>query len=101
MAVAYKCPYTLTTYILFFRQALYIKNMAMNLISPFQLHAFGVTVNDTPLQHLDPDAGSTLEHSIKVGERHIPLELNGTVLGFITRKPTTLEVHLMITMIWF
>ena len=31
MAVAYDCPYTLSTYILFFHQALYIKGMLTNL----------------------------------------------------------------------
>ena len=93
MAVAYDCPYTLTTYILFFHQALYIKNMTTNLLSPFQLRAFGVTVNDTPLQHLDATSRSTLDHSIKVGDLHIPLELKGTMSGFISRKPTDQEIR--------
>ena len=93
MAVAYDCPYTLTTYILFFHQALYIKNMTTNLLSPFQLRAFGVTVNDTPLQHLDSASKSTLDHSIKVGELHIPLELNGTMSSFPTHRPMALEVQ--------
>ena len=51
MAVAYDCPFTFNTYILFFPQSLYIKGMTTNLISPFQLRSFSITVNDVPLQH--------------------------------------------------
>jgi hypothetical protein len=92
MAVAYNCPFTFNTYILFFPQPLYIKGMATNLISPFQLRSFGITVNDVPLQHLELDERSTTQHNIQVGDLHIPLELKGVMLGFVSRKPTTLEV---------
>ena len=67
MAVAYDCPFTFNTYILFFPQPLYIKGMTTNLISPFQLRSFGITVNDVPLQHLEPDERFTTQHSIQVG----------------------------------
>ena len=93
MAVAYDCPYTLSTYILFFHQALYIKGMTTNLISPFQLRVFGVTVKDTPLQHLSEDERSTNQHCIHVGELFIPLDLKGTMSGFPSRKPTLSEVQ--------
>ena len=93
MAVAYDCPYTFTTYILFFHQALYIKNMTTNLISPFQMQAFGVTVNEIPLQHLNSDSRTSMVHSIQHDEMHIPLELKGIMSGFVTRKPTALEIH--------
>jgi hypothetical protein len=93
MAVAYDCPYTFTTYILFFHQALYIKTMTTNLISPFQMRAFGVTVNETPLQHLDSESRFPTSHSIQSGDLHIPLELKGTMSGFATRKPTLKEIQ--------
>ena len=93
MAVSYDCPATLQTYVLFFPQALYIKGMRTNLLSPFQLRDFGVTINDTPLQHLSPEARSDTQHCIQVGDLLIPLELNGTMSGFPTRKPTALEVQ--------
>ncbi|MGL5936357.1 MAG: hypothetical protein ACRCZI_12135, partial [Cetobacterium sp.] len=46
-----------------------------------------------PLQHLEANQRSTTQHSIQVGDLHIPLELRGTMSGFTTRKPTTLEVN--------
>jgi hypothetical protein len=92
MAVADVCPFTFNTCILFFPQSLYIKGMTTNRISPFQQRSFGITVNDVPLQHLEPDERSTTQHSIQVGDLHIPLELKGVMLGFVSRKPTPLEV---------
>jgi hypothetical protein len=75
MAVAYDCPYSFNTYILFFPQSLYIKGMTTNLLSPFQLRAFGITVNETPLQHMEANQCTPNQHSIQVGDLHIPLEL--------------------------
>jgi hypothetical protein len=92
MAVAYDCPTNLLTYILFFPQALYIKGMSTNLLSPFQLCDNGVTVNDTPLQHLPADLQDKLQPSIQMGDLHIPLDLNSAMSGFLSRKPTALEV---------
>ena len=92
MAVAYDCPYSFNTYILLFPQSLYIKGMTTNLLSPFQLRAFGILINDTPLQHLEANLRTSDQHSIQVGDLHIPLELQGTMSGFTSRKPTTLEV---------
>ena len=52
IAIAYDDPEDGSTYVLFFHQALYIKDMVTNLLSPFQMREFGVQVNDVPLQHL-------------------------------------------------
>jgi hypothetical protein len=92
MAVAYDCPYSFNTLILLFPQSLYIKGMTTNLLSPFQLRAFGIQINDTPLQHLDVTQRTPNQHSIQVGDLHIPLELQDTMSGFTTQKPTSLEV---------
>jgi hypothetical protein len=93
MAIAYDCPYTLSTYIPFFHQALYMKGMLTNLISPFQLWAFGVTVKDTPLQQFSEEERSVSQHCIHVGELYIPLDLKGTMSGFPSCKPTLSEVQ--------
>jgi hypothetical protein len=93
MAIAYDCPFDLITYILFFHQVLFIKDMDTNLLSPFQLRNFGVTVNEVPLQHLPSEQRDTLCHSIFTDNLHIPLTLKGTMSGFVSRKPTLLEVQ--------
>ena len=49
IAIAYDCPITLQTYILFFHEALYIPTMRTHLGNPFQMRAHGVLVEDTPL----------------------------------------------------
>jgi len=50
-AVAYDCPTTLNTYILFFHQALHIPNLKKHLLCPNQLRHNQVIVNDIPLAH--------------------------------------------------
>ena len=53
--VAYDCPYTFTTYMLVFRNALYVPSMQTNLVPPFILREAGLVVNDTAKIHLkDP-----------------------------------------------
>ena len=50
-AVAYDCPIRMKTYILAFRNALYIPSMTHNLIPPFVMREAGVCVNDVPKKH--------------------------------------------------
>ena len=50
-AVAYDCPYTMKTYILIMRNALYIPTMKHNLIPPFIMREAGLVVNDVPRIH--------------------------------------------------
>jgi hypothetical protein len=85
-AVAYDCPDTSQTYILFFHQALYFPKLANNAI-----------VNDTPIIHLPYDQRTPESHSIITGplhpSMHIPLSLHGTTSYFQVRKPTFHEIN--------
>ena len=47
-AVAYDCPRSMKTYILAFRNALYVPSMNHNLTPPFVMREAGITVNDVP-----------------------------------------------------
>ena len=76
LALAYDCPKAFITYVLFLHQSLHIKGMTTNLLSTFQLRQGGVTVNEVPLQQLEPDERHSLAHSISTDEVHIPLTLN-------------------------
>jgi hypothetical protein len=99
VAIAYDDDITNTTYILLFHQVLYIKEMAHNLISPFQVRQSGAVINETPisslmqrmsLNEIPPDV-----HSILVPDSnlHITLELNGIMSSFLSRKPTLYELE--------
>jgi len=61
-ALAYECPYTMGTYILIVRNALYIKYLRNNLIPPFNMREGGVIVNDVPKIHTKNPA--VKDHSI-------------------------------------
>ena len=50
-AVAYDCPYSMKTYLLSIRNALYVPSMSHNLIPPFILREAGLLVNDVPRIH--------------------------------------------------
>ncbi len=95
VAVAYDCPTTFNTYVLFFHEALYIPNMDSHLLNPFQLRHSGVQVLDVPIQHLGPDDDLAGAHTITLEEQqlHIPLSLKGTMSGFTVRTPTEEEVE--------
>ncbi|GAX26404.1 hypothetical protein FisN_UnNu099, partial [Fistulifera solaris] len=94
VAVAYDCPTTLQTYVLFFHQSLYFSNMHRHLISPAQLRHNQVVVNETPLLHLPPEQRRPESHSILFSEPalQIPLKLMGTISYFPTRRPTDKEL---------
>lgn len=49
VAVAYDCPYSLTTFILIFHQVFYIPGMHHHLLNPDQMQENGIIVNDIPL----------------------------------------------------
>ena len=95
-AVAYDCPTTLNTYILFFHQALHIPNLKKHLLCPNQLRHNQVIVNDTPLLYLQPSQRDHTQHSLLFEppneNLHIPLSLEGTTSFFETRLPTWTEV---------
>ena len=50
-ALEYECPYTMGTYILIVRNALYMKHLRNNLLLPFIMREGGVIVNDVPKIH--------------------------------------------------
>ena len=91
-ALAYDCPATLQTYILFLHQSLYIERLTSHLICPAQLRANGVTVNDIPLVHMPRDQRKATDHSIITEGLHIPLKLDGVISYFDVRRPTQAEV---------
>ncbi len=94
VAVAYDDPITMTTYILFFPQSLYIPDMDHHLVPPFQLREHGITVNGIPMLHTPEEDRAVTTHSIITKDPHmvIPLHLRGTFSCFTTRKPTWDEV---------
>ena len=94
LAVAYDCPYTFTTYILFFNQVLLIPGLNHHLINPDQLREHGVTVNDIPLIRIPPDQRSINSHCILLpdSDLRIPLSFSKPISYFVTRKPTQSEV---------
>ena len=96
VAVAYDCPTTGHTFILFFHQALHVPTMTKHLISPFQLRNYGIKINETPLMHLNPDQRTPEMHSILVDDPllHIPLTFEGGMMsGFTSRMPTDEEIQ--------
>jgi len=97
-AVAYDCPATYQTYVLFFPQSLYFPTLQKHLLCPNQMRMNDVVVNDVPLIHLQPEQRHYHSHSIVAPTLtyetlHIPLELEGTTSSFLTRKPTLQEVQ--------
>jgi len=94
-AVAYDCPTTYNTYILFFHQSLHFPTLNKHLLCPNQLRDYQVTVNSTPLLYISHEDRKPIHHSIVVSspDLHIPLQLEGTTSAFPVRKPTDDEVR--------
>ena len=96
-AVAYDCPSTYQTYILFFPQSLLIEGMDRHLICPTQLRENNVGINEVPLVHTPRNKRTKLTHSIWTHhpdpDLHIPLDLDGVISSFPVRKPTWDEVN--------
>ena len=94
-AVAYDCPISYTTFILFFPQSLFLPRMEHNLLCPDQLREFGITVNDIPLLRIQPKDRTTEHHSIidRMSKLHIPLQYDKPISYFVCRKPTASEIN--------
>jgi len=91
--LAYECPYTMGTYILIVRNALYIKHLRNNLIPPFIMREGGVVVNDVPKIHTKNP--TVKDHSISFHDEPdllIPLHLSGIFSYFCTRRPEEKEL---------
>lgn len=95
VAVAYDCPESFVTYILFFPQSLYFPTMDRNLLCPDQMRHFGVIVNDIPLLRVPPHQRTKEHHSIidESMRLHIPLQYDRPISYFKCRKPTRNEVN--------
>ena len=93
-AVAYDSPITNKTYVLLFRNALYIPTLETNLVPPFIMREAGLIVNDIPRIH-DPNPSDD-SHSIMTDGRdldlRIPMSLWGIFSFFHTRVPTRDEL---------
>ena len=82
-AVAYDCPYTMKTFILTVRNALYVPSMTHNLIPPFVMREAGLIVNDVPRIHTKPEELTNETHCIVAtaasngADLKIPLQLDG------------------------
>ena len=87
----WESPETGEPWMLVIHEALYFGDqLAESLLCPNQVRAAGNIVHDTPIQ-FDP----TSTHSIALkGKVEIPLQMNGVISHFRTRKPTAAEIDL-------
>ena len=95
-AIAYDCQLTYQTYILYFPQSLYIKDLEHHLLCPNQIRHHQIQIHDIPLKYIPSDQRTHEDHSIiaEDPERlHIPLKLDGTTSYFETRKPRQSEMQ--------
>jgi hypothetical protein len=95
-AIAYDCQLTYQTYILYFPQSLYIKDLKHHLLCPNQMQHHQIKIHDIPLKYIPSDQRTHEDHSIiaEDPERlHIPLKLDGTTSYFETRKPRQSEMQ--------
>ena len=88
-ATAYDCPTNGETYLLVFNECLYFgERLPVSLLCPNQLRAFGLSVCDTPRQF---EAASPHDISSPDSPLRIPLEMEGVVSYFTSRRPTDNE----------
>src|SRR5210317_289234 len=74
-AIAYDCPSTNHTYVLFFHQSLWIPEIKQHLLSTFQMRDNNVIVNDIPHQHTPRSQWTNSTHSIQVIEPPMTIPL--------------------------
>ena len=85
-------PESGNTYILIIHEALYLgEDLPDTLLTPNQLRANGLTVEDVPKQYDSRSGHAIYSKDAKVC---IPLNLEGVISGFESRKPTWEEVEL-------
>ena len=64
--IIYDCPYSLQSYMLMIRNALYVKDMEDNLIPPFLLREAGLTVDECAKIHAHPQpTAQTIQFSFQ------------------------------------
>lgn len=106
VAVAYDCPYSLTTFILIFHQVFFIPGMHHHLLNPDQMRENGVIVNDNPLICIHETQRKATDHCIydPATNVRIPMKYLKPISYFEVRKPTQKEalddtnhVHVILT----
>ena len=91
MATVWTNPQDGQPYLLVINEGIYCgDSVRHSLLTPNQLRANGVIVNDCPKQF---DQSSTHSLSIPGHDLTIPLELSGVISSFETHKPTPEELH--------
>ena len=92
-------PYSMKTYLLSIRNALYVPSMTHNLIPPFIMREAGLVVNDVPRIHMKQEELTNETHCIVAREDDVgvnlkvPLRLDGIFSCFETRKLIVQEVN--------
>ena len=94
-AIAYDCAITGKTLVLIIHNALYIKNMAQNLVPPIMMRLHGIQVNECPkFLSMNP---SESDHSILLPNNlRIPLSLYGSISYIPSRLPTMIECNTLL-----
>jgi hypothetical protein len=94
VATLWEDPQSGKSYILIIHEALYLgKVLPDTLLTPNQLRANGLTVEDAPKQYDSRSSHSIYSKDSKVC---IPLDLQGVISGFESRKPTWEEIELIL-----
>ena len=93
--IVYDCPYTLKSYLMMIRNALYVEELENNLIPPFLLREAGIQINECPKIH--SECPTVEDHSIyfKDEDLRIPLKLKGIFSYFNHRIPTYEEIDVL------
>ena len=92
-AIAYDCLFTHETYILIICNALHIKTMQNNLILSFIMREVGLIVNEIPKMHCEYPCIEGRCISFKGIDLRKPLQLNGILSYFNSRKPLPSELY--------
>ena len=92
-AVAYDCVYTGMTYILVIYNALYFRNMEVNLIPPFMMRLAGLQVDECPKFLAIKPTVETHSLYFPAEDLRFPFQIEGIVSYLPTRKPDDDEIE--------
>ena len=92
-AVAYDCIYTGMTYILVIYNALYFRNMEVNLIPPFMMRLAGLQVDECPKFLAIKPTVETHSLYFPAEDLRFPFQIEGIVSYLPTRKPDDEEIE--------
>ena len=91
-AIAYDCEYTGETRIMVVCNALYFKNMEVNLIPPFMMRLAGIEVNECPKFLAKTPSESDHSMYFPAQDIRIPFHIEGIISYIPTRMPTMDEL---------